>query len=51
MQRDHFGAALGEVETWICIVVGIGLLLFVSVFAALVYFLLLYVAGKMNDEK
>lgn len=44
MQHDYFGAALGEVETWIWITVGIGMLLFVSIFASLVYFLLLYIA-------
>lgn len=44
MRNDYFGEAFGEVETWIWIAVGVGLLLFVGVFAALVYFLLLYVA-------
>lgn len=46
MRNDSFGAALGEVETWIWIAVGVGLLLFVGIAVAAVYYLMLYAAMR-----
>lgn len=42
MQRDFFGEWLGEVTTWIWLLIGVGFLVFLGVVVAIVYYFLLY---------